>query len=84
MLIGRESGRTFRIGQKAEIVVADVSKKNKTIDFILKEFAEEFLEEFAEEEDEQDSKNPFVINEWLDDDEAERLMGLYQNQSKGK
>ena len=84
MLIGRESGRTFRIGQKAEIVVADASKKNKTIDFILKEFAEEFLEEFAEEEDEQDSKNPFVINEWLDDDEAERLMGLYQNQKKGK
>ncbi len=48
-LVGKFSGRTFTIGEQIDIVVDRAEKKNKTIDFVLKEFT---IEDDEEEEEE--------------------------------
>lgn len=90
-LYGKDTGREFTLGQKVEIVVAEVDKISRTIDFLLKEFAEEDEEGEEEwqvmDEDGEDSTifqgewedegSDTLINDWIDDDEVNRLLNLY-------
>ena len=41
-LVGERTGKSYKLGQKIQIVVADADKFMKTIDFVLPEDAEEF------------------------------------------
>ena len=41
-LVGETTGKSYKLGQKIQIVVADADKFMKTIDFVLPEDAEEF------------------------------------------
>jgi ribonuclease R len=45
VMIGKESGRTFSLGQSVEVVVVGTDKMSKTIDFELAEFRETYPEE---------------------------------------
>jgi ribonuclease R len=42
VMIGKESGRTFSLGQSVEVVVVGTDKMSKTIDFELAEFRETY------------------------------------------
>ena len=40
-MVGRDTGRCFKLGQKVRIVVDDVDRFSKSIDFILADDEEE-------------------------------------------
>lgn len=39
-LVGEETGRTFRLGETVKVMVHDVDRMNRTVDFILADFEE--------------------------------------------
>lgn len=85
-LEGKSTGRMFTLGQKVRVVVDTTDKMRKTIDFVLEEFSSEAgweihgTEEEWYSDDEEgwiQSKEDIAKNDWMDDDEADRLLNLY-------
>lgn len=66
---GEKTGRLFTLGQTVDIVVDKADKKRKIIDFVL--------EEFVPDELSYDEKTGIAVNDWMSDDEANRLLNLY-------
>ena len=92
-LEGKRTGRVFTLGQKVRVVAESANKTMKTIDFVLEEFSsaagwdvhgEEIRFDGTEEDwysdDEENwirTKDDIAKNDWLDDEEADRLLSLY-------
>ena len=92
-LEGKRTGRVFTLGQKVRVVAESANKTIKTIDFVLEEFSsaagwdvhgEEIRFDGTEEDwysdDEENwirTKDDIAKNDWLDDEEADRLLSLY-------
>ncbi len=72
-LKGEKTGRIFTLGQPVDIVVASADKARKTIDFSLEEFSPDSLS--------YDEKTGIAVNDWMTDEEADRLLALYKNSS---
>lgn len=73
-LTGEKTGRIFTLGQTVDIVVKSADKIKKTIDFYLEEFCPDRLS--------YDAKTGIAVNDWLSDEEADRLLNLYSAKSK--
>ena len=77
-LIGQDSGREFTLGQKVHVLVKRVDKISRTIDFILREFAD--VEDHwidAEAEDRYDGNDEDRImksEDRHDDNDEDRIM----------
>lgn len=83
-LEGKRTGRIFILGQKVRVVMASASKAAKTIDFVLEEFSSAAGWDVHGEEWYSDDEEGWIHNEediakndWMDDEEAERLLKLY-------
>ena len=77
-LFGEHTGRIFTLGQKVDIVVLSADKETKTIDFMLEEFYDDG--DYYEEESEEDADD-LLFNDWLEDEEVDRLLQLYEKKN---
>lgn len=77
-LFGEHTGRIFTLGQKVDIVVLSADKGTKTIDFMLEEFYDDG--DYYEEEPEEDADD-LLFNDWLEDEEVDRLLQLYEKKN---
>ena len=77
-LFGEHTGRIFTLGQKVDIVVLSADKETKTIDFMLEEFYDDG--DYYEEEPEEDADD-LLFNDWLEDEEVDRLLQLYEKKN---
>lgn len=68
-LTGQKSGRVFTLGQRVEVVADVADKLRRMIDFSL--------EEFSPDELSYDEKSGIAVNDWMTDEEADRLLKLY-------